>query len=474
MSAENFIKFFKDKKKSGNFEDAADYADYSHWVQNNKTWFNKNRDDLEKMGLSRNVGLVVSETKAAELGVSAAFKNLQQQFTGNSDISKPIVDVVDGKTFILFPETPFKDGVERTLDKYLGSGTSAKFKEMGMVKGHIYGMMTGAVLGARDELYKYLTKSPEGGMPIMSDDEADFALGFLDNLILHLQKLDIDSAELKTLTSPVFLKYNKSATNFIVELQSETDNAASAKLVQRLSGQKGGSTGIRGLINPQSVQSKALNGILEVLAADGSFSTSEILDFKSSPTLKDLIIDKIFEPIGRKPQNPKQIKSPKIKLPNEIVVAYVDEKAKAEYRKKLKKTIQEAKANKQQIKNQKRNIQQVRDSAFAATNLLTLTNLINSQLQHVISANMGDGSSKTVLNYRTGRFASTVKAEYSTMSREGMISVFYSYMKNPYATFSAGGRQSVPKSRDPKLLISRSIRDIAQQLVTNKLRAVSI
>ena len=471
MSAENFIKFFRDKKKSGNFDDASDYADYNRYVSTNKTWFNKNRADLEAQGLSRNVGVVVSESKAAELGVSQAFQNLQKQFTGNSDISKPIVDVVDGKTFILFPETPFKDGVERTLDKYLGNGTSAKFKEMGMVKGHIYGMMTGAVLGARDELYKYMTK---GDMPIMSEDEADYALGFLDNLILHLQKLDLESAELKTLTGPVFLKYNKSATHFIVELQSWFDNAASAKLVQKLSGQKGGSTGIRGLINPQSTQSKALLGILDVLAKDANFSTSEILDFKSSPTMMDLIVDEILEPLGKKRKNPKQIKSPKIKLPNEIIIAYVDEKAKSEYRKKLKKTLTEAKTNKQQIKKQKSNVQQVKGIALAKTNLLSLTNLINSQLQDVISANMGSGSAKNVLNYRSGRFASTVRAENATMTREGMITVFYSYMKNPYATFSEGGRQSSPKSRDPKLLISRSIRDIAAQAVSNKLRVISL
>lgn len=106
-----------------------------------------------------------------------------------------------------------------------------------------------------------------------------------------------------------------------------------------------------------------------------------------------------------------------------------------------------------------------------APNLLAL---INTQLQDVISANMGDGSSRNVLNYRTGRFASTVNVEYLSTSREGMISAFYSYMKNPYATFSAGGRQSKPSSRDPKLLISKSIRQIAEQVVSNKLRAVAL
>jgi len=59
-------------------------------------------------------------------------------------------------------------------------------------------------------------------------------------------------------------------------------------------------------------------------------------------------------------------------------------------------------------------------------------------------------------------------------SRQGMITAFYSYMKNPYATFSAGGRQQTPKSRDPKLLIAGSIRDIAAAHVGNRLRAVNI
>jgi hypothetical protein len=107
-------------------------------------------------------------------------------------------------------------------------------------------------------------------------------------------------------------------------------------------------------------------------------------------------------------------------------------------------------------------------------NLISLQNIINSQLQDVISANMGNGSSKNVLNYRTGRFASSVKVEKMSQSRQGMITAYYSYMKNPYATFSDGGKQSIPKSRDPKLLISKSIREIAQELITNQLRAVSV
>lgn len=111
---------------------------------------------------------------------------------------------------------------------------------------------------------------------------------------------------------------------------------------------------------------------------------------------------------------------------------------------------------------------------YTTLNLISLQNLINRQLQDVISANMGDGNSRNVLNYRTGRLAGSAKVERMTQSRAGMITAFYSYMKNPYATFSQGGQQQNPSSRDPKLLIAKSIREIAATQVANQLRAVNV
>ena len=86
---------------------------------------------------------------------------------------------------------------------------------------------------------------------------------------------------------------------------------------------------------------------------------------------------------------------------------------------------------------------------------------------------MGTGSRRDILNLRSGRFAESVKVNNISSSRAGMISVFYSYMKNPYATFSQGGLQQYPRSRDPKLLISRSIRELAAQQMITKLRTVA-
>lgn len=106
--------------------------------------------------------------------------------------------------------------------------------------------------------------------------------------------------------------------------------------------------------------------------------------------------------------------------------------------------------------------------------LVSLQNLINQHLQSVISANMGDGSSRNILNYRTGRFAASATVERMSQSRAGMITAFYNYMRNPYQTFEPGYRQGSPKSRDPKLLISQSIREIAATRVGNRLRAVLV
>jgi hypothetical protein len=59
-------------------------------------------------------------------------------------------------------------------------------------------------------------------------------------------------------------------------------------------------------------------------------------------------------------------------------------------------------------------------------------------------------------------------------SRQGMITAFYSYMRNPYGTFAEGGAQEFPASRNPKLLIAQSIRQQAGTQVANRMRAVLV
>lgn len=143
-------------------------------------------------------------------------------------------------------------------------------------------------------------------------------------------------------------------------------------------------------------------------------------------------------------------------------------------RKLGKPSVKQATKVKNKSINFKQPVLKLATSPVSTVSLTALQSLINANLAEKIKENMGGGSSRNVLNNRTGRLAESAQVERMSESRAGMITAFYSYMKNPYATFSAGGRQQDPKSRDPKLLIAKSIREIAAQQVGNRLRSVLI
>ena len=105
---------------------------------------------------------------------------------------------------------------------------------------------------------------------------------------------------------------------------------------------------------------------------------------------------------------------------------------------------------------------------------VSLLALLNAKLFEQIQKNMGTGNETKVLNFRSGRFAESARVERLSQSREGMVSAFYSYMRNPYGTFSEGGKQQYPRSRDPKALISKSIREIGATMVGNRMRAILV
>ena len=114
----------------------------------------------------------------------------------------------------------------------------------------------------------------------------------------------------------------------------------------------------------------------------------------------------------------------------------------------------------------------IRNTQGRFTSLASLQTLLNLALAQQIQQNMGTGTRRDVLNYRTGRLAESAQVTNLSQSREGMITAFYTYMRNPYGTFSEGGAQGSPKTRDPKLLISKSIREVLATQVNNRLRAV--
>ena len=98
-------------------------------------------------------------------------------------------------------------------------------------------------------------------------------------------------------------------------------------------------------------------------------------------------------------------------------------------------------------------------------NLITLKRIINEHLPEYIQKNMGKGSAKEILNYRTGRFANS--AELLTIAQPGRTKTFVlegviTYLRNPYDVFRPGGRLHKP-GRDPKKIINKSIRQILKE-----------
>jgi len=117
-------------------------------------------------------------------------------------------------------------------------------------------------------------------------------------------------------------------------------------------------------------------------------------------------------------------------------------------------------------------VKSAKKKAVIEKSLYSLHYILNTVLSEYVKNNMGSGDRKDILNLRTGRFAESVEVKKLTQSREGMITAFYTYMKYPYETFSKGWAQQVPRSRDPKLLIAKSIRQVLLENSIDKIRAV--
>lgn len=115
----------------------------------------------------------------------------------------------------------------------------------------------------------------------------------------------------------------------------------------------------------------------------------------------------------------------------------------------------------------------VRDLRGRFYSLVNLKDYLNTNIFNQVKKNMGKGSAKSILNYRTGRFARSVQVDKLLLDKDSSIVAFYTWMKAPYETFSPGFKQGSPTSRDPVKLIDKSIRELAEKKVTNRLKAIS-
>lgn len=87
-----------------------------------------------------------------------------------------------------------------------------------------------------------------------------------------------------------------------------------------------------------------------------------------------------------------------------------------------------------------------------------LLGILNDRLPETLQKNM----QSPALNYRSGRFAESVRVIDVLQTNKGYSSFGYTYQKSPYQTFEVGYRQGT-LDRDPRKLIDRSIREIAAE-----------
>lgn len=310
-------------------------------------------------------------------------------------------------------------------------------------KGHVVSIATNLTKAFRDEI---------NNSNALADRIKKTLIQALDVYIKKLEEDDLATANLpKELYQSIGgVDYTKSSETYLVEMQYSIINRASGTASKEIVEE------LRKVFTPNSRE-------LEKVFSNSSTGRM-LVESESSPNILDIIAMDMASVLSTGKRMKKAYGG---KLPKPI-----EKKVPLAIKTKSnKKLIADAKKLKDKINRVKPKTIKAQP---ALPDISSLQNLLNASLHERIKQNMGTGSRRDVLNYRTGRFAKSVTVERLTQSREGMVTAFYTYMKNPYATFSAGGSQEVPRSRDPKLLISRSIREIGAQLAYNRMRAVLV
>lgn len=370
-------------------------------------------------------------------------------------VSRKKISVGPDLPGVYFPNISF-DTITKLVNNIMNlkSGELAKYYE----KGHVVGLTT--------ELLQLTAKRIQAVDTTGSTGKA-FLLKQLDTVIDYYKRLDLDSANIQPAGDvKVYASVNKSInkqgkSRYLVELQPKATNQKSAREVQATIGT------VRKLFSPGSLSEKAILELITKLqesVSDSKFQ-QDLLNMKSSPSFKDMIGKLVVDTINGVAENQQYNHR------NVFIAAKKVKKADlSNVRTEAKKQITAAEKAKKALTAAPR----IRNQQGRFTSLASLQTMLNLALHDQIQKNMGTGSRRDVLNYRTGRFAKSAQVTNMSQSREGMISAYYTYMKNPYATFSEGGAQASPRSRDPKLLISKSIREILSTQVKNRMRAVLV
>ena len=98
--------------------------------------------------------------------------------------------------------------------------------------------------------------------------------------------------------------------------------------------------------------------------------------------------------------------------------------------------------------------------------MATLLGILNSRINDVVADNMGTPRLENV----SGRFAASVRITDVSKTTKGFPSIGYTYMRNPYSVYEAtSGSRFSSIERDPRILIDKSIREIAAELAIGRI-----
>lgn len=394
----------------------------------------------------------IDDPKLLEELADMYFSSFRSKDSG-VQVSRKKITVGNNLPAIYFPNISF-DAITKLVNNIMNikPGQLAKYYE----KGHVIGITTELLQATSERIKAVDTKGSTG---------KSFLLSQLDKVIDYYRRLDLESANIQPAGNvAVYASVNKSiskkgSTRYLVELQPKAANQKSAKEVQATIGS------IRKLFSPSNLSENTILGLIEKLqesVSDPKFQ-QDLLSMKSSPSYKDMIAKHIAGILNGVPID-QQFVHKNVKVASKKVPTPDLSKLRSE----IKKEINKAKAVKNKIQSAK---PKTHKESFSPSSFQLL---LNSALSDRIKKNMGTGSRKDILNLRSGRFAESVDVTKVTVGRQGMLTAYYTYMKYPYATFSEGGRQQYPRSRDPKLLISRTLREIAAEHAITNMRSVLV
>jgi hypothetical protein len=178
----------------------------------------------------------------------------------------------------------------------------------------------------------------------------------------------------------------------------------------------------------------------------------DIANLQGSPTIVDDIESLIGHTIVSGIKNGKVTTSKKFKAPKATSsrksTRAAKERTQPKKKKNLRTPIRRADTSRQR---------------GVSSSPLQLMVLINKDLPRVVAKNM----QSPALNYRTGRFASSVRVTDVVTTPKGFPSMGYTYDKDRYQTFEPGFAQG-SVDRDPRKLIDKSMREIAAQYAVGR------